>query len=537
MRGTIMDYPLTLPTILEHAGRLHGAQEIVSRRPDKSLHRYTYKEFYRRAKQLSEALLKAGLQPGDRVGTLCWNHFAHLEAYFGVPCAGGVLHTLNLRLHPDELDYIAGHAGDRFLIVDDDLLHILDGFKDKVDFERIFVVRYNGDVVPAGMEDYEDLLATATGDFEYPEIDEYAACGMCYTSGTTGKPKGVAYSHRGVVLHTLAVAAPDAFGLSMRDCILPIVPMFHANAWGMPTTAAMAGTKIVFTGPHADHESVLELLESEQVTMTSGVPTVWLPVVDSLKREPSRWKLNPKLKFIIGGSAAPEAMIRDLDALGHQVIHAWGMTEMTPVGTTGIPKPSFDKMTKDEQFATLAKQGIPLPFVDIRVIGDDGPAPWDGETMGELQVRGPWIADAYYNPEEPIYSWTDDGWFRTGDVVTVDSEGYVKITDRTKDLIKSGGEWISSVDVENALMGHPQIKEAAVIAMPHERWVERPLACVVAEDGANLTADDIRDFLSTKFAKWWLPDAVEFIDEIPRTSTGKFQKRELRERFKDYRVA
>jgi fatty-acyl-CoA synthase len=335
----------------------------------------------------------------------------------------------------------------------------------------------------------------------------------------------------------LAVAAPDAFGLSMRDCILPIVPMFHANAWGMPTTAAMAGTKIVFTGPHADHESVLELLESEQVTMTSGVPTVWLPVVESLKRESSRWKLNPKLKFIIGGSAAPEAMIRDLDALGHQVIHAWGMTEMTPVGTTGIPKPSFDKMTKDEQFATLAKQGIPLPFVDIRVIGDDGPAPSDGETMGELQVRGPWIADAYYNPEEPIYSWTDDGWFRTGDVVTVDSEGYVKITDRTKDLIKSGGEWISSVDVENALMGHPQIKEAAVIAMSHERWVERPLACVVAEGGSNLTADDIRDFLSTKFAKWWLPDAVEFIDEIPRTSTGKFQKRELRERFKDYRVA
>ena len=536
MRGTMMDYPLTLPTILEHAGRLHGAQEIVSRRPDKSLHRYTYKEFYHRAKLLSEALLKVGLQPGDRVGTLCWNHFAHLEAYFGVPCAGGVLHTLNLRLHPDELAYIAGHAGDRFLIVDDDLLHILDGFKDKVDFERIFVVRYNGDVVPAGMEDYEDLLVTATGDFEYPEIDEYAACGMCYTSGTTGKPKGVAYSHRGVVLHTLAVAAPDAFGLSMRDCILPIVPMFHANAWGMPTTATMAGTKVVFTGPHTDYESVLELLEGEQVTMTSGVPTVWLPVVDSLKREPSRWKLNPKLKFMIGGSAAPEAMIRDLDALGHQVIHAWGMTEMTPVGTTGIPKPSFDNMTEDEQFATLAKQGIPLPFVDIRVIGEDGPAPWDGETMGELQVRGPWIADAYYNPEEPIYSWTDDGWFRTGDVVTVDSEGYVKITDRTKDLIKSGGEWISSVDVENALMGHPQIKEAAVIAMPHEHWVERPLACVVAEEGAKLTADDIRVFLSTKFAKWWLPDAVEFIDEIPRTSTGKFQKRELRERFKNYRV-
>ncbi|MBE91263.1 MAG: long-chain fatty acid--CoA ligase [Rhodospirillaceae bacterium] len=534
MRGTIMNYPLTLPTILEHAGRLHGAQEIVSRMPDKSVHRYRFSEFYNRTKKLADGLIKAGLKSGDRVGTLCWNHYAHLEAYFGVPCSGGVLHTLNLRLHADELAYIAKHAGDRFLIVDDDLLPILEGFRDKVDFERIFVVRYNGDLVPADMEDYEDLLDGATSEFTYPEIDEFDACGMCYTSGTTGKPKGVAYSHRGVVLHTLAVSAPDAFGLSMRDCILPIVPMFHANAWGMPTTAVMAGAKTVFAGPHTDHESVLELLESEQVSMTSGVPTVWLPVVDAMKREADRWNLNPALKFVIGGSAAPEAMIRDFDTLGHQVIHAWGMTEMTPVGTTGIPKPSFDSMSRTEQFATLAKQGIPLPFVDIRVVGDDGPAPWDGETMGELQVKGPWIADSYYEPDDPIFSWTDDGWFRTGDVVTVDPEGYVKITDRTKDLIKSGGEWISSVDVENALMGHPDIKEAAVIAMPHERWVERPLACIVLKEGAVLSVESVREFLADKFAKWWLPDAVEFIEEIPRTSTGKFQKMALRERFKDY---
>ena len=531
MRGTIMDYPLTLPTILEHAGRLHGSQEIVSRKSDKSLHRYRFSKFYKRTKYLAEALINAGLKPGDRVGTLCWNHYAHLEAYFGVPCAGGVLHTLNLRLHADELAYIACHAGDRFLIVDADLLSILDGFKDRVNFERIFVVRGDDDALPDGMEDYEDLLSTATGDFEYPNINEFDACGMCYTSGTTGKPKGVAYSHRGVVLHTLAVSAPDAFGLSMRDCIFPIVPMFHANAWGIPTNAVMAGAKMVFTGPHADFESVLELLESEQVTMTSGVPTVWLPVVDALKHEPKRWELNPKLKFVIGGSAAPEAMIRDFDSLGFQVIHAWGMTEMSPVGTTGIPKPSFDAMSRDKQFETLAKQGIPLPFVDIRVIGDEGPAPWDGVTMGELQVRGPWIADSYYKPDDPINSWTDDGWFRTGDVVTIDAEGYVKITDRTKDLIKSGGEWISSVDLENALMGHPQIKEAAVIAIPHERWVERPLACVVLENGSNLTAEKIQNFLANKFAKWWLPDAVEFIDEIPRTSTGKFQKTTLRQRF------
>ncbi|MEC7649621.1 MAG: long-chain fatty acid--CoA ligase [Pseudomonadota bacterium] len=536
MRGTIMNYPLTLSTILEHAGRLHGDQEIVSRHPDKSIHRYTFADFYRRSRQLAEALLHAGLKPGERVGTLCWNHAEHLEMYFGVPCAGGVLHTLNLRLHADELAYIVNHADDRFLIVDDDLLPMLEGFKEKVSFERIFVVRHGNEPLPDGMEDYEDLLAAAEGTFEYPEIEETAACGMCYTSGTTGRPKGVAYSHRGVVLHTLSAAVPDVFGLSMRDCILPIVPMFHANAWGMPTTAVMTGSKIVFTGPHMDHESVLELLEAENVTLTGGVPTVWLPVVNALKKEPERWKLKKGMKFVIGGSAAPEAMIRDFDNMGYQVIHAWGMTEMTPIGTTGVPKPAFDSMSKDEQFATLAKQGIPLPLVEIRIMGDDGLAPWDGNTMGELQVRGPWIADTYYNPDDPVFSWTEDGWFRTGDVVTVDKEGYVKITDRTKDLIKSGGEWISSVDVENALMGHPQIKEAAVIAMPHEKWVERPLACVVLEENAALSPDDVREFLSQNFAKWWLPDAVEFIDKVPRTSTGKFQKLALRERFSAYRA-
>ncbi len=536
MRGTIMNYPLTLPSIMEHAGRLHGATEIVSRRPDKSLHRHGFADFYRRSRQLSEALVKAGMQPGDRVATLCWNHYAHLEAYFGVPCAGGVLHTLNLRLHADDLAYIANHAGDRFLIVDDDLLPILDTFIDKVTFEKIFVFRFGGGEVPDGMIDYEDLLATAEGDFDYPEIDEQAACGMCYTSGTTGRPKGVAYSHRGVVLHTLTVAAPDIFDLSMRDCILPIVPMFHANAWGMPVTAVMTGSKIVFPGPHMDPESVLELLVDERVTFTAGVPTVWLGVLEAMKNTPERWSLDPDLRFVIGGAAAPVSMIRDFNERGFKVIHAWGMTEMTPVGTTGTPKPGFDDLSEDEQYATLAKQGIPIPFVDIRVMSDEGEAPWDGETMGELQVRGPWIADSYYEPEAPVDSWTEDGWFRTGDVVTIDSEGYVKITDRTKDLIKSGGEWISSVDLENALVGHPEIKEAAVIAAYHERWTERPLACVVQAEGANLTIDDIHVHLSKSFAKWWLPDAVEFIDEVPRTTTGKFLKTALRERFKDYKL-
>ena len=537
MQGTMMDYPLTLVPILERAGRLFGKVEIVSRLPDKSLHRYTYKDFYRRARALAEALQKAGLRRGDRVGTLMWNHYAHLEAYFGIPLAGGVLHTLNLRLHPRDIAYIANHAQDRFLIVDDVLLPLYEQFKDQVNAERVIVVPLTGKPVPEGYLDYEAFLNTATGDFTYPELDENEALGMCYTSGTTGQPKGVVYSHRAVVLHSLASGLSGTLGITQRDVVLPVVPMFHVNAWGLPFTAVMVGAKQVFPGPYLDPESLLELFEREQVTFTAGVPTIWLGILQALEKAPDRWKLVPRMRMGVGGSAAPEGLIRAFDRFGLQVVHAWGMTETTPLGTVSLLKSYMEDLSEEEKYAYRAKQGLPVPFVEVRVVNEEGEAPWDGKTMGELQVRGPWVAASYYNLPEAQDRWTEDGWFRTGDVATIDPEGYVKITDRTKDLIKSGGEWISSVDLENALMGHPKVAEAAVIAVPHPRWQERPLAVVVLKEAykGKVTPEELREFLAPKFAKWWLPDAFVFVDEIPRTSAGKFLKAKLREQFRDWK--
>ncbi len=479
MLGTMMTTPLTLPHILEHAGRLHGKIEIVSRMPDKSLHTYTYADFYRRTRLLAEALQKAGLKRGDRVGTLAWNHYAHLEAYFGVPCAGGVLHTLNLRLSPTDLAYIINHAGDRFLIVDDVLLPLLARVKDQIKPEKVIVIPLTRQPVPDGFENYESFLASASGKFEYPDLDENEAMAMCYTSGTTGKPKGVIYSHRALVLHTLASCIPGSVGLTPSDVCLPVVPMFHVNAWGLPFSMTLLGTKQVYPGPHLDPVSLLDLFEHEHVTLTAGVPSIWFGILQQLEKNPNGWKLAPGMRMIVGGSAAPESMIRAFDKFNLHVVHAWGMTEMSPLGTVSSLKTTMNDLSDDAQYAYRATQGLPSPFVDIRAVNEQGVVAWDGRTMGELQVRGPWIAASYYNPTDPISSWTDDGWFRTGDVVTIDPEGYVKITDRTKDLIKSGGEWISSVDVENAIMAHPAVAEAAVIGVPHPRWQERPLAIVV----------------------------------------------------------
>lgn len=532
LQHTMMRVPLTLPHFLERAAKLYPKVEIVSRLPDRSLHRYTYADFYRRARRLAEALQRAGLRPGERVATLMWNHFAHLEAYFGIPCAGGVLHTLNLRLHPSDIAYIARHAQDRFLITDDVLLPLIEQLRSQVWFERIFVVPLAGAPVPAGYESYEHLLDTATGSWDYPPLDEEAPVGMCYTSGTTGRPKGVVYSHRSLVIHTLAAALPDALGLSQRDVVCPVVPMFHVNAWGIPFAATLLGCKQVFPGPHLDPPSLLELFESEGVTLTAGVPTIWLGVLEALRREPDRWKLKLRT-LVVGGSAAPEAMIRAYDQLGFHVLHAWGMTEMSPLGTVSRLKSTLVDLPEDQQYAYRAKQGLPAPLVEVRAVSDHGEVPWDGKTMGELQVRGVWVAASYYGGEDPD-RWTSDGWFRTGDVVTIDPEGYVKIVDRTKDLIKSGGEWISSVDVENALMGHPAVKEAAVVAVPHPKWGERPLAVVVLREGQQATAEELREFLAPRFARWWLPDAFVFVSEIPKTSAGKFQKAKLREQFRDW---
>jgi len=529
-----MKFPLTLAPILERAGKLFPGSEIVSRLPDKSLHRYPYADFCRRARALGGALQQMGLKRGDRVATLMWNHYAHLEAYFAVPCAGGVLHTLNLRLHPDDIAYIAQHADDRMLIVDDVLLPLFDKFRANTRFEKVIVVPLAGSSIPAACEDYEALIARSAPLIPVA-LEEDDPAGMCYTSGTTGRPKGVVYSHRALVLHSFASALPDVMGLASADAACPVVPMFHVNAWGIPFTAVMVGAKLVFPGPHLDPVSLLDLYQSERVTLTAGVPTIWMGILQALEKEPERWKLTPGMRMVVGGAAAPESMIRAFDRFGLRVLHGWGMTETTPVGTVNYAKPGIGALPGEERYAFRAKQGVPLPFFEVRAMAENGEAPWDGHTMGELQVRGPWVAAAYHGAGAEADKWTADGWFRTGDVVTIDEHGYVKVTDRIKDLIKSGGEWISSVDLENALVGHPKVAEAAVIAVPHPKWDERPLAVVVLKPGQSATAEELRDHLALRFAAYWLPDGFEFVAEIPRTSTGKMLKAKLREQFKDWK--
>jgi fatty-acyl-CoA synthase len=531
MHATTMDVPLTLAHMLERAGALFPDTELVSRKPDKSIHRHTHREFHARAHALKSALLKAGLKRGEAVATLMWNHAIHLEAYFGVPCAGGVVLTLNLRLSPDDLSYIAGHAKPRILIVDDVLLPLAKQIRHP--FERVVIVNWNGKPDPA-TTDYESFIAAAPKDLSFPAIAETDAAGMCYTSGTTGKPKGVVYSHRAIVLHSFAIALPDVLAISHRECMMPVVPMFHANAWGEPFACAWLGAKQVFPGPHLDAESLLGLCNDEGVTFAAGVPTVWLAVVKAMEAQPGRWPKTKGMRVLVGGAAEPPALLAALERKGFKALHGWGMTEMTPVGSMHSFKRKLDGLEGEDRYRHLAKQGLPLPLVDARVVGDGGEAPWDGETMGELQVRGPFITGSYHHAPEATDRWSADGWFRTGDVVTIDADGYIKLTDRTKDLVKSGGEWISSVELENAIMGHPAIAEAAVVAVPHPKWDERPLAAVVLKDGQTLTLEDLRAHLALRFPKWWLPDAMVVIDQVPRTSTGKFQKSTLRERFKTW---
>jgi len=538
MRGTMMDFPLTLIHVLERVNKLFGKVEIVSRNPDKSLDRATYADLYKRARQLAQALLKAGLRKGDRVATLMWNHQQHLEAYFGAPVAGGVVHTLNLRLHPADVNFIARHANDRFLIVDDVLLPLLEKCRAGAPFETIIVVRHTHSTVqlPPGMIDYEEFIKEPADSFEYPAIAETDPCGLCYTSGTTGQSKGVLYTHRSTLLHSLCVMLPDSLSLRQRDSLLPVVPMFHVNAWGLPYACTLAGAKQVMPGPHLDAVNLLDLIQGEKVTIGAGVPTIWLGIVEALEKEPKRWSFQPGLRMIVGGSAAPQSLIRGMDKFGMSVLHAWGMTEMSPVGTVAQLRGEMLELTYDQQIAKRAKQGTPVPLVETRAIDEQGnEVPWDGKSQGELHVRGPWIAESYYELPDAHDRWASDGWFKTGDVVTIDSDGFIEITDRSKDLIKSGGEWISSVALENAIMGHPAVKEAAVIAVAHPRWGERPLAAVVLKSGAQVTAAELSAFLAKDFLKYQLPDAFEFIEAVPRTSTGKFLKSALRDRFKDWK--
>ncbi len=541
MRGTMMDFPLTLPTLLERAGKLFSRVEIVSRRPDRSIFRSTYGQFYARARRLSSALLGLGLRPGDRVASMMWNHSGHLEAFFGVPCAGAILHTLNLRLHPAEIAAIACHAQDRFLLIDDVLLPVFEKFRASVPFERVIVVPYAGSCpLPSGSLNYEDLLAQSTGDVHYPPIQEDDGAGMCFTSGTTGASKGVIYSHRALVLHSFAEAMVDSFGISHHDTVLPVAPMFHANAWGLPFSCTMTGARLVLPGPNVDAESILDLITQEHVTLACGVPTVWLGVQQALDKFPGRWKFSSPVRIVCGGTAPPVGLMRSLDKHNLNIMHLWGMTETTPLATVGRLKRHMVDWTEDQRYDVRAKQGWPAPFVELRVMRTDSSgsnmleAPRDAETPGELEVRGPWVAGSYYNAPAEAHRWTADGWFRTGDIATMDEEGFIKLVDRAKDLVKSGGEWISSVDLENTLMGHPAVKEAAVIGVPHPKWQERPLAAVVLKEGCCVTEEDLRAFLAPCFAKWQLPDAFVFVLEIPRTSVGKFKKTALREQFANW---
>jgi fatty-acyl-CoA synthase len=535
MRGTMMDFPLTLSTILERAGKIFSGVEIASRLPDKTIVRTNYGTFYRRARRLASALTKLGLQRGDRVASMMWNHSGHHEAFFGVPCAGGILHTLNLRLHPHEIAGIAKHAGDRFLLIDDVQLPFFEKFREDAPFERVIVVPYGGGRVPEGFLNYEELLAGAGDDFRYPALDENEGAAMCFTSGTTGNAKGVIYSHRALVLHSFAEGLVDTFGIGQHDTVLIVAPMFHANAWGLPYTCTMAGARLVLPGPNVDAASILDLMAEERVTMACGVPTVWIGVLDALEKHPGRWKFPSPVRMASGGTAPPLELIRSLDQHGLHIIHLWGMTETTPLGTTGRLKASMRDWPEEKQYEVRAKQGWPAPFVELRIMRPEGEAPWDGETPGELEVRGPWVASHYYEAPDQAHRWTEDGWFKTGDVATIDSEGFVKLVDRAKDLVKSGGEWISSVDLENTLMGHPAVKEAAVVGIPHPKWQERPLAAVVLKDGARATEQELRGFLAQSFAKWQLPDAFVFVDTIPRTSVGKFKKIALREQFANWK--
>ena len=539
LQGLTSDYQLTLPTILQRAETLYGSKEIVTRRPDKSFHRHTYADFVRRAKKLAVAIEGLGLESGDRVGTLCWNTYQHLEAYFGIPSSGAVLHTINPRLFEEDLAYIVDHAEDRVLIVDEVLFDVYEKFRERVNVEHVIFVSENEEA-PERTISYEELLASADeGDFEYPDLDEKQAAALCYTSGTTGRPKGALYAHRALVLHAMMTNMQNTFSLGEVDCVLPVVPMFHVNAWGLPFGATLAGAKQVMPGPHLDAESLIEDYEQEGVTFTAGVPTVFLNVLHTLDQEPEAHDLSRLRSVVIGGSAAPKGVIKAFEERhGLNVIHAWGMTEMSPIGTVAHLTSDLKGAPEEEQLEYRAKQGYQVPYVEVRARGDEDKfVPWDGETMGELEVRGPWVAKTYFNTDEGDDKFTEDGWFRTGDIVTIDAHGYIKIADRTKDLVKSGGEWISSVELENALMSHPAVSHAAVIAVTHEKWDERPLAVIVLKEGESATGEDLKEHLAGDFASWWLPDAYEFVEEIPQTATGKFLKLKLREQFKDYQIA
>ena len=540
MQGLMMDYPLTLTHFFERARRLFPTKRLATRIPGAPLFEYTYKDFAERVARLAGGLSALGVGPGDRVATLAWNSHRHLELYWAAPLSGAVLHTVNLRLAPSDLAYIINHAGDAVLFVDASLWPILAPIRRELRTVRRIVVMPDAPVPDEpDLVEYEALLRSAAPVERWPQLAETDAAGMCYTSGTTGHPKGVVYSHRAIFLHSMAIAMTDTLAISERDVILHVVPMFHANAWCVPFAAVMAGATQIFGGPHPQPRDIAELIQANRVTFVGAVPTVWIAVKELVEKE--AFDLSSVRCIPIGGSAAPRTLIEHYEKkFGVSMTHAWGMTETSPLGTVSRLKAHMTDLPDAERYAIRAKQGYPVAGVDLRAVDEAGrEVPWDGRTVGELQVRGPWVIRAYYDHPESAAQFTADGWFRTGDVVSIDAEGYIQITDRTKDLIKSGGEWISSVDLENLIMAHPKVLEAAVVAVPHPQWVERPLACVVPkpEFAAAVGAPEILEFLRPRVARWWLPDDVVFLDAIPKTGVGKFDKKVLRERFRGWQAS